>query len=456
MRLICPNCTAQYEVDSAMIPDEGRDVQCSHCAHTWFQPGPNMPLGDDAPWDEDDAFGGAQDGADVAGPARRTAPLRREMDEETRRILREEAEREAEARRRAAEGAVPREDGAPEDGARGARGEAPWPDETETDAGEHGAGPVEPWGVETRPDMGPETGPEMGTEPHASPDHARPGAEPVTDLEPETGTGTGPDRDTDHDPEHGTGHDTGHDTGWDDETDIGTGGRRAAGMPAPPNLGGATEAPRVAHIPPEREFDDEKGNDAAGGMSGTGRAPRGEEDPDPTPRPDTDGTPPRRADMPEGAAGNDFAQDGPGMAPPLRADPRAEAPPEGEAPKRGAAVFPAAPPIDPVAAGSRRDLLPDIEEINSTLAAAPQRNLPPPGTAQTRDESPRGFRLGFSLMLFLAAALILLYVFAPPLARALPAIEPVLAAYVDQVNVFRLTLDGWLEDAAAGLSAQEG
>ena len=37
MRLICPNCSAQYEIDAGMIPDEGRDVQCSNCGHTWFE-----------------------------------------------------------------------------------------------------------------------------------------------------------------------------------------------------------------------------------------------------------------------------------------------------------------------------------------------------------------------------------------------------------------------------------
>ncbi|WP_372839736.1 zinc-ribbon domain-containing protein [Phaeovulum sp.] len=39
MRLICPNCGAQYEVDDSVIPDAGRDVQCSACGQTWFQPG---------------------------------------------------------------------------------------------------------------------------------------------------------------------------------------------------------------------------------------------------------------------------------------------------------------------------------------------------------------------------------------------------------------------------------
>ena len=37
MRLICPNCGAQYEVDDDVIPQDGRDVQCSNCGHTWFE-----------------------------------------------------------------------------------------------------------------------------------------------------------------------------------------------------------------------------------------------------------------------------------------------------------------------------------------------------------------------------------------------------------------------------------
>uniref|UniRef100_UPI0024E1033E zinc-ribbon domain-containing protein n=1 Tax=Roseicyclus amphidinii TaxID=3034232 RepID=UPI0024E1033E len=39
MRLTCPNCSARYEVADSMIPPEGRDVQCSNCSTTWFQPG---------------------------------------------------------------------------------------------------------------------------------------------------------------------------------------------------------------------------------------------------------------------------------------------------------------------------------------------------------------------------------------------------------------------------------
>ncbi|KIC40060.1 hypothetical protein RA27_14550 [Ruegeria sp. ANG-R] len=37
MRLTCPNCSAQYEVPDEVIPEGGREVQCSNCEETWFQ-----------------------------------------------------------------------------------------------------------------------------------------------------------------------------------------------------------------------------------------------------------------------------------------------------------------------------------------------------------------------------------------------------------------------------------
>lgn len=43
IRLICPNCGAQYEVPLEVIPEKGRDVQCSSCQHTWFQEHPDHP-----------------------------------------------------------------------------------------------------------------------------------------------------------------------------------------------------------------------------------------------------------------------------------------------------------------------------------------------------------------------------------------------------------------------------
>ena len=37
MRLICPNCEAEYNVADDAFDDGARDVQCSGCQHTWLQ-----------------------------------------------------------------------------------------------------------------------------------------------------------------------------------------------------------------------------------------------------------------------------------------------------------------------------------------------------------------------------------------------------------------------------------
>ena len=49
MRLVCPNCGAQYEVDDHVIPEGGRDVQCSNCGHTWFQEPATRPVDKESP-----------------------------------------------------------------------------------------------------------------------------------------------------------------------------------------------------------------------------------------------------------------------------------------------------------------------------------------------------------------------------------------------------------------------
>lgn len=137
MRLICPNCDAQYEVDDNAIPESGRDVQCSNCGHAWFQMSPEAEL---ALLAEEEVFDGDV-GAVVPEPAPTPAPApaappppasapadpapeapppvaaeaapRRSMDENLVAVLREEAEREAAQR----------------------RSEAPRPVETQTDLG---------------------------------------------------------------------------------------------------------------------------------------------------------------------------------------------------------------------------------------------------------------------------------------------------------------------------------
>ncbi len=89
MRLSCPTCGATYEVEDRLIPAIGRDVQCSACGQVWFHR-PATP----APVLEAAAPAEAPEGAQRP---------RRKPDPEVLRILREEAAREAAARR--AEGA---------------------------------------------------------------------------------------------------------------------------------------------------------------------------------------------------------------------------------------------------------------------------------------------------------------------------------------------------------------
>lgn len=106
MRLICPECDANYEVDAQVIPDNGRDVQCSACGTTWFQQ-KETPAPAAAPVDANVA-------ETVAEPAESTRPETRfveiprpqqQLDEAVVDILREEAAIEETAR--AAERDVP-------------------------------------------------------------------------------------------------------------------------------------------------------------------------------------------------------------------------------------------------------------------------------------------------------------------------------------------------------------
>lgn len=104
MRLICPNCGAQYEVDDAVIPDQGRDVQCSNCGHTWFQRPAHLDaelaeeLEQDLPADPPgaDVADDAPDPEDGSNPP---TLERRGLDPDVANVLREEAERDAELRR---------------------------------------------------------------------------------------------------------------------------------------------------------------------------------------------------------------------------------------------------------------------------------------------------------------------------------------------------------------------
>jgi predicted Zn finger-like uncharacterized protein len=36
MIITCPNCEKKFQIDSALVPEKGRDLQCGSCNHAWF------------------------------------------------------------------------------------------------------------------------------------------------------------------------------------------------------------------------------------------------------------------------------------------------------------------------------------------------------------------------------------------------------------------------------------
>lgn len=115
---------------------------------------------------------------------------------------------------------------------------------------------------------------------------------------------------------------------------------------------------------------------------------------------------------------------------------------------------PAEPEFDPkarakavaaaAAHGSRRELLPDIEEINSTLRSTdqPRKSEISEEIAAEPERTARShFRRGFSWVLLAVAVAALVYAYSPQLAELVPALEPALESYVVWVNGLR----GWLD-----------
>lgn len=116
---------------------------------------------------------------------------------------------------------------------------------------------------------------------------------------------------------------------------------------------------------------------------------------------------------------------------------------------RGQQPAPATPPTDP---GSRRGLLPDIEEINSTLRSsgdASPRNELGPVREQVASAPPRksGFMRGFAVVVIIAVVLGLIYANAQRIAETVPQADPMLSAYVALVDQARV----WLDAQASGL-----
>jgi predicted Zn finger-like uncharacterized protein len=111
MRLVCPNCDAEYEVDDGLIPPDGRDVQCSNCTTTWFQAASDAPDADASPTDtEAEAVNepGTDQSVDdpdqtaiaaaTAAAATDQSPRKPAVDQAALDVIHEEVERETAAR----------------------------------------------------------------------------------------------------------------------------------------------------------------------------------------------------------------------------------------------------------------------------------------------------------------------------------------------------------------------
>lgn len=102
-----------------------------------------------------------------------------------------------------------------------------------------------------------------------------------------------------------------------------------------------------------------------------------------------------------------------------------------------------------VNAESRGGLLPDIEEINSTLRAEGETSAAANAMSMAEEEIvPRsgGFSRGFGLVIFLTVVLILIYMNATKIIDMVPALESPVTTYVALVDQARV----WLETKISG------
>jgi hypothetical protein len=103
--------------------------------------------------------------------------------------------------------------------------------------------------------------------------------------------------------------------------------------------------------------------------------------------------------------------------------------------------------------GSRRDLLPDIEKINSTLRSTNDRQFETDKTGAAPSHKKRGFKRGFLAAVIIAIISAVAYTFAPDIAKAVPQVDPYLSNFVALVDQARVWLDGQLQGLAKWLDA---
>ena len=114
------------------------------------------------------------------------------------------------------------------------------------------------------------------------------------------------------------------------------------------------------------------------------------------------------------------------------------------------------------AAGSRRELLPDVEEINSSLRASSDRDGAGEVDADYVDqeleqpEKRKSGRFIFRLMVLIFVLGVLVYVFAPQIVEYVPLAEPYLVQYVDWANGLRTQVNGYVGSAMEWVNGMIG
>jgi len=380
MRLVCPNCSAQYEIDGSMIPEDGRDVQCSNCGHTWFElPGPSeaetgVPANaafSDEPEVEDEF----------------DAPPAYDLDDDD--TFEDDDDTLATSRRESVPDFLTREDF--EDDADKGSAFSDWDDEPETPK-------VEPEDTDTEEDQ-------TSSAVRAVTDAAEGGADAEDDAAVETAT----EEDTADDADESFSSQAPDDAEEDDTDAAGIALAAAAGTPRRPADAAALD---ILREEAERELSQRRAppSDTLETQSDLGLEDI------------RDRRTPSRAlrarmahlgeELPEDDSPVDFSEQAPAPTPR------------------------SAPEDDDGYEEPRRDLLPDIDEINSTLKSGAR------GAEQAEVVKRSGFRFGFLTILFLTVAAIFAYAQAPAIARALPQTESTMISYVDWANGLRDWVDG--------------
>lgn len=363
MRLVCPNCDAQYEVDDSAIADAGRDVQCSNCGHAWFQLPPDL----EAERDAEEALFGAAKRPQVAQPISTQAAV---------------SQRSQAAGKDTGKASV-------------------WDDD----------------GTDGDDDIGPVSAPVRRPEGASAPKAAIPTAAAVPPVMPSPPPMPAPPPLPSRPQTETSKPNTGKpDTGKPDDIKPVPSAPTMTPPPLAPRRGLDESLMAVLREEAERET-----------------AVRRSE----TPRP-LESQPDLGLEETTGAASAAKA-----VRDRLA---RLRGPePESESPEKPTA---------------RRDLLPDIEEINSTLRASTENRsgdeLAMAQPEANKPEASSGFRSGFSLMLLIAVVLIATYLAAPKIAEQFPATKGALESYVVTVDAARIWLDRMMRNAISGLQNMTG